>query len=84
MNEIKDKHQIDLCLADSNNTRVKKIEFSPKRELKINPTLSLHQQEELCNMLRDNLDSFASNFKVMKGVHPWCELIIFTSRKVVN
>jgi len=68
--ETKNNHQIDLCLADSNPTRVKTIEFSLERTLKINPSLSAHQEEELCNMLREHLDAFAWNYKEMKGVHP--------------
>eukprot|EP00253_Pinus_taeda_P007146 PITA_07146 len=37
--KTQNKHQIDLCLADSNPTRVKTIEFRPERALKINPSL---------------------------------------------
>ena len=55
----KRNHQIDLCLVDSNPTRVKTIEFGPERTLKINPSLSVHQEENLCNMLREHLDAFA-------------------------
>ena len=40
--EVKGNHWIDLCLANSNPTHVKTIEFSPKRTQKINPSLSLH------------------------------------------
>jgi len=36
--ETKRNHQIDLCLADSNPTAVKNIEFGPKSILKINPS----------------------------------------------
>ena len=46
------------------------IEFGPERTLKINPSLSLHQEEELCKTLREHLDAFAWNYKEMKGVHP--------------
>jgi len=67
--ETKRNHHIDLCLAYSNPTHVKTIEFSPERTLKINPSLSVHQ-EKLCNMLKEHLDAFAWNSKEMKGVHP--------------
>ena len=70
MKETKNNHQIDICLVDSNHTRVKTIEFGPERTLKINSSLSIHQEEELCNMLRDNLDAFAWNYKEMNRVHP--------------
>ena len=56
--EAKNNLLINLCLADSNPTRVKAIEFDPKRTLKINPSLSVHQEEFLCNMLRENFDVF--------------------------
>ena len=36
--ETKRNHQIDICLAYSNPTHVKTIEFSPERNLKINPS----------------------------------------------
>jgi len=61
--ETKGNNQIDLCLADSNPTHVKIIKFSLERTLKINPSLSVHQEEELCNMLREHLDAFAWSYK---------------------
>jgi len=38
--------------------------------LKINPSLSTSEEEQLCNLLRENLEAFAWNYKEMKGVHP--------------
>jgi len=57
--KVEDKPWTDLCLADSSPTHVKMIEFDPERILKINPSLSVHQQEELCDMLRKHPDAFA-------------------------
>ena len=45
--ETKRNHHIDLCLADSNPTSVKTIEFGPEMTLKINPSLSVHQEEKV-------------------------------------
>ena len=70
VNETQNNHQINLCLANSNPTHVKTIEFSPERTLKINPPLSALQEEKLCNMLKEHLDAFAWSYKVMKGIHP--------------
>eukprot|EP00253_Pinus_taeda_P030117 PITA_30117 len=63
-------HPIDLCLANSNPLCVKTIEFFPKKTLKINPSLSALEEENLCNMLRENLEAFARSYNEMKGVHP--------------
>jgi len=68
--ETQNNHQIDLCLADSNPTHVKTIEFGPERTFKINPSLSVHQKEKLCNKLKEHLDAFAWSYKEMKGVNP--------------
>jgi len=57
--ETKRNHQIDLCLPQSSPTRVKTIEFGLERTLKINPSLSVHLEEELCNMLREHLGVFS-------------------------
>jgi len=46
------------------------VEFGSFKTMKINPSLSTHQEEKLCNMLREHLDDFAWSYKEMKGVHP--------------
>ena len=68
--ETTKNHWIDLCLVDSNPTPIKTIEFRLKTALKFNPSLSVHQEEELCNMLREHLDAFAWNYNEIKRVHP--------------
>ena len=38
-----------------------------------NPSLFVHQEEELCDMLREHLDTFVWSYKEMKRVHhPMC------------
>eukprot|EP00253_Pinus_taeda_P026388 PITA_26388 len=68
--ETQNNHPIDLCLANSNPLHVKTIEFGPEKTLKINPSLSALEEEKLCNILRENLESFAWSYKEMMGVHP--------------
>jgi len=68
--ETQNNHPIELCLANSNPLRVKNIEFGLEKTLKINPSLSSLEEENLCNMLRENLEAFAWSYKEMKGVHP--------------
>ena len=63
-------HQIDLCLAGSNSLRVKTIEFGPEKIVKINPSLSTLEEEQLCKLLKENLEAFIWSYKEMKGVHP--------------
>lgn len=70
LKEIHKNHQIDLCLAHSKHTHIKTIEFGPERTLKINPSLFVHQEEKLWNMIKEHLDAFAWNYKEMKGVYP--------------
>eukprot|EP00253_Pinus_taeda_P013815 PITA_13815 len=66
----KDNPWNDLCLVDSTLAHIKMVEFGPSKTLKIHPSLSAHQEEKLCNMLREHLDVFAWSYKEMKGVHP--------------
>eukprot|EP00253_Pinus_taeda_P005022 PITA_05022 len=68
--ETQKNHPIELRLANSNPLHVKTIEFGPEKTLKINPSLSTLEEEELCNMLRENLEAFAWSYKEMNGVHP--------------
>ena len=75
-------HPIDLCLADSNPLRVKTIEFSLVKTLKINPSLSALGEEKLCNMLRENLEAFTWSYKEMREYTPQCVLTTYTSKKV--
>ena len=63
-------HQIHLFLADSNPLRVKTIEFGPEKTLKIDPSLSTLEEEQLCKLLKENLEAFSWSYKEMKGVHP--------------
>ena len=58
-----------MYLVDSNPLRVKTIEFGSERTLKINPSLSVLQEEKLCNMLKEHLDAFTWSYKEIKGVH---------------
>jgi len=64
--ETQKNHPIDLFLANSNPLHFKTIEFSPKKTLKINPSLSALEEENLCNMLRENLEAFAFSYKVLE------------------
>lgn len=64
----------ELCLIEPSPTHVKLVEFGPSRTLNINPSLLANQEEKLCKMLREHLDSFSWNYKEMKGVHP----LVFT------
>jgi len=68
--ETLNSYQIDLCLANSTPIQVKNIEFWPEKTLKTNPFLSTLEEEQLCNLLKENLESFAWDYKEMKGVHP--------------
>jgi len=56
---FEDNPWTDLCLADSSPTHVNMIEFGLAKTLKINPSLSAHQEKELCDMLIEHLDAFA-------------------------
>ena len=56
--ETQNNHPIDLFLAGSNPLRVKTIDFDPEKTLKFNPSLFALEKEELCNMLRENLEAF--------------------------
>jgi len=68
--ETQKNHPIDIYLANSNPLRVKTIEFGPERTLKINPSLSVLQEEKLCNMLKEHIDAFTWSYKEMKGLNP--------------
>ena len=57
-------------MADSNPLGVKTIEFGLDKTLKNNPSLSSLEEENLCNVFRKNLETFAWSYKEMKGVHP--------------
>lgn len=60
----------NLCLVDSSLAHVKMVEFGPSKTLKINPSLSAHQEEDLGTMLREHLDDFSWSYKKIKGVCP--------------
>eukprot|EP00253_Pinus_taeda_P020547 PITA_20547 len=61
---------VDLCVTDPTSPRVKSVEFSPERTLKISSSLSPSQEKELCSLLNNHLDAFAWSYREMKGVHP--------------
>lgn len=46
------------------------MEINPSKTLKISPSLSVEQEEQLFTMLRKHIDTFAWDYKEMKGVHP--------------
>jgi len=57
VNKLEDNPWINLCSVDSSPTHIKMVEFGPSKTLKINSSLSAHQEENLCKMLREHLDA---------------------------
>jgi hypothetical protein len=48
----------------------KTVEINPAKTLKINNKLTSHQEEKLLDVLKQNVEVFASDYKDMKGIHP--------------
>ena len=48
----------------------KAVKFGPYRSLKINPNLSIEEEKQICQLLKENIEAFDWDYKDMKGVHP--------------
>ncbi len=57
---------VDLCTTNPVTPRVKNVEFSPEKALKISSSLSPSQEKELCSMLASHLDAFAWKVEVAR------------------
>ena len=68
--DTQDNPLTNSSVVDPTSLCVKNIDFGPERTLKINSSLSLSQEKELCSLLNCHLDAFSWSYKEMKGVHP--------------
>ena len=57
--ETQNNHKLDLFLVYYNPIHIKTIEIGLERTLKINPSLSVLQGENFCNMLKEHLYAFS-------------------------
>lgn len=71
MKESESNPWTDFFSLDTNLELAKVVETSPSRTLKINSSLSVEREEQLCSVVRKQLDAFSWDYKEMKGVHPF-------------
>ena len=59
-----------MFTTDIGDTTVKTIEIIPTKTLKINTKFTDQQEKKLSKVLKKNIETFAWDYKDMKGIHP--------------